>query len=141
MTKTMRNKEKRIKITENIDVTKAVYKAMVLAETAGLKRVEQYMISTAVSELARNILRYAMKGEITVRIIERETKKGIEIVAEDNGPGIEDIGQTLKDNFSTSGGLGLGLSGTKRLMDEFELDTELGRGTKVTARKWGQKNA
>ncbi|MEN8711351.1 MAG: anti-sigma regulatory factor [Arenicellales bacterium] len=94
------------------------------------------MVATAVSELARNIYLYAMKGEVTIRVLERETNKGIEIVAEDNGPGIADIGAAMKDHFSTSYGLGLGLPGVKRLMDEFGIDTKRGVGTKITVRKW-----
>jgi len=129
------NKEKIIKISHEIDVSRAVSEARRSAEAAGFSNNQQYMVATAVSELARNIFIYALKGEITIRLIGRETK-GIEIVAEDNGPGIKHLGQAMKDNFSSSDSLGLGLPGVKRLMDEFMVDTERGTGTKITVRKW-----
>lgn len=132
----MKNKQERIEITEEIDVTRAITEAMRLAELAGFTQSKQFMVATAASELARNIFIYAMRGEITIRVLDRESKRGIEIVAEDNGPGIADIGAAMKDHFSTSEGLGLGLPGTKRLMDEFVIDTERQVGTKITVRKW-----
>jgi len=135
----MKNEEKRIEISEEIDIAKAVSEARVLAETAGFRQTEQYMVATAVSELARNIFIYAMKGEVTIRVLDRRTKKGIEIIAEDNGPGIENIGKAMEDHFSTSAGLGLGLPGVKRLMDEFIINPERRIGTKITARKWIQE--
>ncbi|MEW6096863.1 MAG: ATP-binding protein [bacterium] len=95
------------------------------------------MIATAVYELAKNIFRYAKRGEIIIRRIKKGTKKGVEIIAQDNGPGIADIENAMKDHFSTGGGLGLGLPGVKRLMDEFVIDKERQRGTKITVRKWG----
>ena len=94
------------------------------------------MVGTSVSELARNIYLYAFKGEFTVRILKRGNKNGIEIVAKDNGPGIPDLAMAMKDSFSTSDGLGLGLPGVKRMMDEFTIDSKSNVGTKVTARKW-----
>lgn len=139
MSKKMKNKEKRIKISEEIDIAMASFEARKLAEAIGSKQSEQCMVSTVVSELARNIFLYAMKGEVTIRAIERKGKKGIEVVAEDEGPGIEDIGKAMEDHFSTSGSLGLGLPGVKRLMDEFMIDTDRRRGTKVVARMWIQK--
>lgn len=132
----MKNKEERIEISREIDVAEASSEARRLALALGFNKTEQYMISTAVSELARNICLYAMKGEITIRVLERRSKKGIEVVAEDEGPGIQDVAKAMKDHFSTSEGLGLGLPGTKRLMNEFSIDTERKRGTKITARKW-----
>ncbi len=132
----MKNEEARVEIVKEIDITKAVAMAIMLAKKAGFKHIEQFMIATAVSELARNSFLYAMKGEVTIKVLDRKTQKGIEIVAEDNGPGIEDIGKAMEDHFSTSEGLGLGLPGVKRLMDEFNIDSERGRGTKITVRKW-----
>jgi serine/threonine-protein kinase RsbT len=132
----MKHKTKQIAISDEIDIAKAASNARILAEEAGFKQTEQFMVATAVSELARNIYTYAMKGEITIKIIERKAKRGIEIVAEDYGPGIKDIAQAMKGQFSTSGSLGLGLSGAKRLMDEFIVDTERKRGTKIIVRKW-----
>jgi len=132
----MRNKERRIKISEEFDIAKASFEGKLLATTAGFKHTEQYIIATAISELARNIFIYALRGEIIIRVIEQNNKKGLEIVAQDEGSGIKDIGQAMKDNFSTSEGLGLGLPGVKRLMDEFAIDTKAGVGTKITVRKW-----
>ena len=134
--KMIKHKGKRIKITEEVDVALAAFDARSLAEAAGFRQTEQFMIATAVSELARNIYRYAMQGDIIIRVTEQNTTKGIEIIAEDHGPGIEDIQKALEDHFSTSGSLGLGLPGVKRLMDEFTIDSERGRGTTVAVRKW-----
>ncbi|HEY81860.1 MAG TPA: anti-sigma regulatory factor [Dehalococcoidia bacterium] len=132
----VKSKQERIKIRNNFDVAEATLAAQRLAELAGFSRSQQFMVSTAVSELARNIFIYAKEGEVTIRILERDNQRGIEVVAEDRGPGIADVDAALKDGFSTSGGLGLGLPGARRLMDELEIDTKLGVGTKVTARKW-----
>lgn len=132
----MQNKEKRIEICEGIDIAEAVSEALVSAKTADFSLTKQYMVATAVSELATNIHSYAGKGEVTIRALERETEKGIEIVAEDSGPGISDVEAAMQDGFTTSDGLGLGLPGVKRLMDEFVIETEPGAGTRITARKW-----
>ena len=134
--KRMKEKEERIEITGETEIAKAISKARILAEESGFGQTEQYMVSTAVSELARNIFRYATKGEVIIRVIKRKAKIGIEIVAEDSGSGIKDIAKAMKDNFSTSEGLGSGLPGVKRLMDEFVIESELKRGTKITVRKW-----
>jgi serine/threonine-protein kinase RsbT len=107
-----------------------------LAETAGFDRTAQSIVATTVSELANNILSYAQTGKITIRILERKKGKGIEIVAEDNGPGMADIPAAMRDGFSTSGSFGVGLPGAKRMMDEFEVDSERGVRTRITARKW-----
>ncbi len=94
------------------------------------------MIATAISELARNILRYARCGEIICRVIEKGGRRGLIVEARDSGPGIADVEMALKDGYSTSGGLGLGLPGARRLMDEFEVTSQSGRGTHVLATKW-----
>ena len=132
----MKKNEERIKIANDIDVAAASSKALRFGEIAGFNSAKRYMVATVVSELGTNICRYARDGEITVRVIEDETKKGIEIVANDIGPGIADIEAAMQDNFSTSNSLGLGLPGVKRMMDEFKIETEEGVGTKVTIRKW-----
>ena len=128
--------DKKIKITDDVDVAQACSEALRSAESAGFNRAKSYMVATAVSELGTNIRRYAREGEITIRILSDESKKGVEIVAEDTGPGIADIEAVMKDHFSTSNSLGIGLPGVKRLMDEFEIDTEPGAGTRIIARKW-----
>jgi len=132
----MKNKEKNIKIHGEADIAEASFEGKLSAETAGFRQSEQYMIATAISELGRNIFIYALRGEIIIKIIEKNNKKGLEIIAQDEGSGIKDIGQAMKDNFSTSNGLGLGLPGVKRIMDEFVIETKAGVRTKITVRKW-----
>lgn len=100
--------------------------------------VDQSRIATAVSEVTRNVLRYATggRGEAVIRVLSGPTRDGIEIVVSDAGPGIADIEQVMQERFTTGRGLGMGLPGTQRLMDEMELQSALGRGTVVTIRKW-----
>jgi serine/threonine-protein kinase RsbT len=93
-------------------------------------------MATAISELARNIVTYARQGEMIMRSVETKYAKGILIIARDSGPGIRNIQDALRDGYSTSGGLGLGLPGVKRLMDEFAIESEPERGTAVTIKKW-----
>ena len=106
-----------------------------MAEALGFDQSIVLKIKTAVSELARNILKYAEKGTITITPL-HTSEKGIEIFARDNGPGITDVETALTDNYSSSGTLGLGLPGVKRMMDEFEIDTQVNQGTRITVRKW-----
>ncbi len=112
-----------------------------LARKFGFSSSDAVLVATLVSELARNILLYAKRGEITLGILVDGARQGIEIVARDQGPGIPDIGQALRDGYSTSGGLGLGLSGVRRLTDDFKIVSEAGDGTIVTARKWKEVTA
>lgn len=128
--------EARVVITSDEDVIAARQKARQLAAELGFPSGDLAIIATAVSELVRNIVRYANQGEILVREINEGEKRGIEVVARDEGPGIRDVGQAMQDGFSTSGGLGLGLPGVRRLMDEFEIDSVVGRGTTVVVKKW-----
>lgn len=93
-------------------------------------------IVTASSELTRNILRYAGAGEMRLRRVNLEERGGLEMVFEDHGPGIADLDSAMSAGFSTSGGLGLGLPGTKRLMDEMEIHSTAGVGTRIVIRKW-----
>jgi serine/threonine-protein kinase RsbT len=94
------------------------------------------MIATAVSELVRNILKYAGSGEVRLRRVQRASGGGIEILVSDHGPGIADLDAAMSDHFSTSGTLGLGLPGVKRLMDDFSMESAPGKGTRVKACKW-----
>ena len=126
----------RIPINGESDVARAILHATRMSRAAQFETVDQSRIATAVSELARNILKYAGTGEIVLRHVLRENRRGMEIVALDKGPGIPDKDQALSDHFSSSGTLGLGLPGVQRMMDEFDLASESGRGTRVTARKW-----
>lgn len=129
-------KTKKLNISGDIDVAYAALGAKNYAKEIGFSKVDQYMISTAVSELARNIYTYAKNGTINLNIIENNLKRGIEVVAEDLGPGIQDIDKAMEDSFSTGGTMGVGLPGTKRLMDDFQIDARRTHGTKVTIRKW-----
>ncbi|PLT31402.1 anti-sigma regulatory factor [Peribacillus deserti] len=98
--------------------------------------VDQARITTAISELARNIYLYALPGNIILEHIEEQNKTGLRITAVDKGPGIKDIKLALEDGYTTSGGLGAGVPGVKRLMDDFTIDSVVGEGTKITAIKW-----
>jgi serine/threonine-protein kinase RsbT len=105
---------------------------------AGLSLVDQTKIVTAASELARNALVYAGGGDVQVEIIEKGRRRGLRMVVNDEGPGIPDIPQALTDGWTTGSGLGLGLSGSRRLVDEFDLKSEPGKGTIVTVTKWAR---
>jgi serine/threonine-protein kinase RsbT len=130
--------ERRILLSNQNDKEQVIMAARHLAASAGFDEVNQFLIATAASELATNIVNYAKKGELTLRIVQRNNRLGIEIIARDDGPGIRDIEQALQDNFSTTkGSLGLGLPSVKRIMDEFRIESQPGRGTVVSARKWG----
>lgn len=94
------------------------------------------MVATAVSELTRNILKYAGSGEFRIYQIERAAGRGVEIEVSDHGPGIPDVESAMSDHFSSSGTLGLGLPGVKRLMDDFSLDSSATTGTRIRAKKW-----
>lgn len=107
-----------------------------LAKQIGFGAVDQARITTAISELARNIYLYASEGQICLRKVLMMNRTGLEVVATDQGPGIEDLRSVMEDGFTTSGGLGAGLPGVKRLMDEFSLKSEVGNGTTITAVKW-----
>ncbi|MCE1248117.1 MAG: anti-sigma regulatory factor [Firmicutes bacterium] len=131
------SKENVIPIFLQEDCEHAVIEAKKKAAVAGFGNTEQVLISTAVSELATNIIRYAGKGEIYLTVIKTQQKSGIVIEAIDNGPGIQDIGLALQDHFTTTrGSLGLGLSSVRRIMDEFEIESSQGMGTRIVARKW-----
>ncbi|BAQ08941.1 serine/threonine-protein kinase [Bacillus sp. OxB-1] len=106
------------------------------AKQIGFGTVDQARITTAISELARNIYLYAGKGRIEIEIAAAGGSVGMLIIASDEGPGIPDVRKVMEDGFSTSGGLGAGMPGVKRLMDEFKVETEPGVGTVITATKW-----
>jgi serine/threonine-protein kinase RsbT len=125
-----------VEIKDEADIIKARVRAKATAEALGFNYMDQTRIATAVSELTRNAYQYARGGRMTIRSTDRQRKKGIEIVVEDHGSGIENLELALKGGHSTAGGLGMGLSGSKRLMDEFDIRTKSGEGTSVTLRKW-----
>ncbi len=125
-----------IPIKADTDVLAARQKGRALGLQAGFASIDITLLATAISELARNILLYAREGEIELRLLHEGGRRGVMVVASDQGPGIADIERALQDGFSTSGGLGLGLPGVKRLMDSFEIRSLPGQGTVVTAVKW-----
>lgn len=106
------------------------------AKEIGFGTVDQARISTAISELARNIYLYALAGEIIIERICETEKEGIRITASDKGQGINDIKKVMEDGFSTSGGLGAGLPGVKRLMDTIDIQSDVGQGTYIKVEKW-----
>jgi serine/threonine-protein kinase RsbT len=125
-----------VPVDRDVDIVSARQKGRELASQCGLPSTSLAVVATAISELARNIVCYAGRGEIILRLVDDHGKRGIEVVAADDGPGIPDVALAMQDGYSTSGGLGLGLPGVRRLMDEFEIVSEFGKGTTVTVRKW-----
>jgi len=125
-----------VAINSDQDIVVARQKGRALATELGFPSGDATLIATAISELARNIVSYARRGQITLRLVNGLNRQGIAIVASDDGPGIHDIRQALRDGFSTSGSLGMGLPGVRRLMDEFEITSKPGRGTIVAVKKW-----
>jgi serine/threonine-protein kinase RsbT len=125
-----------VAINSDQDIVVARQKGRALATELGFSSGDATLIATAISELARNIVSYARRGQITLRLVNGLNRQGIAIVASDDGPGIHDIRQALRDGFSTSGSLGMGLPGVRRLMDEFEITSKPGRGTIVAVKKW-----
>lgn len=125
-------------INSDQDIVVARQKGRALATELGFASGDATLIATAISELARNIVSYARRGQITLQKVNGEDRQGLLIVASDDGPGIPDVRQALRDGFSTSGSLGLGLPGVRRLMDEFQITSVPGRGTTVAVKKWRQ---
>jgi serine/threonine-protein kinase RsbT len=123
-------------IRSDADIISARQRGRELAAELGFSKTDVALITTAISELARNILTYAGSGEIALRPVEDGRGRGLVVVARDEGPGIGDVELALQDGYSTTRSLGIGLPGVRRLMDEFELVSTLGEGTTVTAAKW-----
>lgn len=129
------NKEK-IAITREQDVVLLRNRTKEYAVKIGMGLVNQTKLITAASELVRNMLRYANGGEVLIEVVSQGRENGIRLTFSDKGPGIPDIKVAMKDGFSTGKSLGLGLPGTKRLVSEFDIKSELGKGTTVTIIKW-----
>jgi serine/threonine-protein kinase RsbT len=129
--------ERRITIRSDDDVVAARREARELAASLGFEPTDLTLLATAISEVARNITAYAGEGEIVVSVRNSGGRLGIRVVARDAGPGIDDVDLALRDGYSTGDGLGLGLPGVRRLVDEFTIETAPGRGTVVTMVKWG----
>lgn len=124
-------------VNQESDITRSIIETKHLAISWGFDENSATKIATAVSELTRNIIKYAERGKLTITPLEENNgRAGIEIICQDTGPGIPDIEEAMKDCYSSSGTLGLGLPGVKRMMDDFEIYSTLNKGTKVIIRKW-----
>jgi serine/threonine-protein kinase RsbT len=128
--------ETRVSIKQDADVLLAYQKGRTLAAEMGFSDEDQMIVVIAIMEVARNIVRYAEHGEIRFSAFQKDGRHGLCVVARDNGPGIPSIERALEDGYSTGAGLGLGLSGAKRLMDEFEITSRVGQGTTIEMKKW-----
>lgn len=123
-------------IKNSNDVVLARQKVRQWAIDLRFSLVEQTKLVTAASELARNTLDHGRGGQMAIELVENGSKNGIKLVFEDKGPGIPDISAALRDGFTTGGGMGLGLGGSKRLVSEFEVESKVGEGTRITAIRW-----
>jgi serine/threonine-protein kinase RsbT len=128
--------EIRVAIERAADIVTARQEGRQMAALLGFSSGDATIVATAISELARNIVLYAKRGEIVLTLAERGGELGLAITARDGGAGISDVERVLRRGYSTSGGLGLGLPGVRRMMDEFEIVSEAGKGTVVTVKKW-----
>jgi serine/threonine-protein kinase RsbT len=128
--------EVRVRIDGDADLVTARAEARAMAQRLGFPRPDPTLIATAISEIARNIVMHAGQGEIVLEPFEDANRYGIVVTAVDQGPGIRDVDAALRDDVSGRGGLGLGLPGARRLMDDFELESDPETGTTVTMRKW-----
>lgn len=131
-------REWRVLVAGEDGIVTARQQARETAKGLGFGAVDQSRVATAVSELTRNVVRYATggRGEVVVRELEDGGRVGIEVVVTDEGPGIADVALALRDGYSTIGSMGMGLPGARRLMDDLSIDSAPGRGTTVTATKW-----
>jgi serine/threonine-protein kinase RsbT len=132
----LENSEIRVHIDSDSDIVIARQKGREVAAQLGFTSTDLTLIATAISELARNILLYAQQGEIILSRVDDNSRRGIGVVARDDGPGIPDVERALQLGFSTSRSFGLGLSGVRRLVDEFKIVSEVGHGTTVSVKKW-----
>ncbi len=126
----------RVAIRTDADVVTARQEARTMGAALGLSPTDLTLLATAISEVARNITTYAGEGQVLLRVVHDGRRAGIEVVASDAGPGIADVELAMQDGYTTGNGLGLGLPGTRRLVDEFELETAPGAGTRIRLVKW-----
>ncbi len=131
-----------IPIESDADVVTARQRAREMAGALELTTTDQTLLATAISEVARNITTYAKRGEVLLSVVRDEGgRKGIQVIARDEGPGIEDLDLALRDGYTSGSGLGLGLPGARRLVDDFDIETTPGQGTKVTLVMWARPNS
>ena len=128
--------EARIHIGSSADIVAARQHGRELASQIGFPNSNLTMIATAISEVARNIVEFAGEGDITIKAIAEGSRRGVKIVASDDGPGIPDVSAVMRDGFTTSHGMGMGLPGARRLMDDFDISSQIAKGTTVTMKKW-----
>ena len=128
--------EVRISINSDADLVAARAEGRAMAERLGFPRPHPTLVATAISEIARNIVVHVGRGEIVLKPLEEVDRCGLVVIACDEGPGIRDVEAALRDEYSGRGGLGLGLSGARRLMDDFQIDSDADTGTTVTMKKW-----
>ena len=128
--------EIRVAIRTDADVVTARQEARTMGAALGFSSTDLTLLATAISEIARNITTYAGEGEVTLRVRNETGRAGIEVVATDDGPGIANVELAMQVGYTTGNGLGLGLPGTRRLVDDFELDTTPGAGTRIRMVKW-----
>jgi serine/threonine-protein kinase RsbT len=131
-----------ITIESDADVVAARQRAREMAGALELTSTDQTLLATAISEVARNIRAYAVRGEVVLGIVRDDNgRRGIRVIARDDGPGIADVELAMQDGYTSGGGLGLGLPGARRLVDDFEIETSPGQGTKVTLVMWARPNS
>ena len=127
-----------VRIEHEADIVTARQRGREMAAALGFSSTDQTLVALAISELARNIVVYAQRGEIVVSEIEEAGRRGVMVIARDDGPGIVDPELAMRDGYSTTKSLGVGLPGSRRIMDEFELDSTIGKGTTITMKKWAR---
>jgi serine/threonine-protein kinase RsbT len=130
------NEERRVPIDTEGDIVMARQVGREMASQLGFGLSDLTLIATAISEITRNIVDHAGNGEIEIKISDNGNNPGITIIARDKGPGIEDIGLAMQDGYTSKNGLGLGLPGSQRIMDEFQISSEVGEGTTIVMKKW-----
>jgi serine/threonine-protein kinase RsbT len=128
--------EVRVAILTDADVVTARQEARTMGAGLGFSSTDLTLLATAISAVARHLTTYAGEGEVTLRVLDQDGRRGIEVLASDEGPGISDVELAMRDGYTTGNGLGLGLPGTRRLVDDFELQTTPGAGTTVRLVKW-----
>jgi serine/threonine-protein kinase RsbT len=132
--------EIRVAIAADADIVLARGEGRALAGRLGFSRTDATLIATAISEVGRNILHHAGTGEVEIRPAAEDQRVGIVVVARDSGPGIADVPRAMREGYASGNGLGLGLPGARRLMDDFQIETKLGHGTTVTMQKWRERD-
>lgn len=132
----MTEQETPIEVTSDADIVQARARGRALATELGFSRTDATLVATAISEIARNIVVHAVRGEIELKPAYESDRRGVVVVARDQGPGIRDVDAALREGFGTKGGLGLGLPGVRRIMDEFVIETAANQGTTVTMHMW-----